>query len=86
MYTPPINCGILAGTRRDALLTALHNQSFFSIQEGLYHIESLYEADLVFSTSTIKGIQPIHNIGVNQLVTDQTLLEMIRNIYQLTIS
>ena len=86
VYTPSKNCGILTGTRRDALLTALHNQSFFSIQEGLYHIESLYEADVIFSTSTIKGIQPIHNIDAIQLVTDQTILDMIRNIYQLTIS
>ena len=86
VYTPSIKCGILAGTRREALLTALKNQSFFSIQEGLYHVESLYEADVVFSTSTIKGIQPIHNIDAIQLVTDQTILDMIRNIYQLTIS
>jgi len=86
VYTPSIKCGILAGTRREALLTALKNQSFFSIQEGMYHIESLYEADVVFSTSAIKGIQPIHNIDAIQLVTDQTILDMIRNIYQLTIS
>jgi branched-subunit amino acid aminotransferase/4-amino-4-deoxychorismate lyase len=86
VYTPSINCGIIRGTRRDALLAALHSHSKFSIQEGLYHIESLYEAEVVFSTSTIKGIQPIQSLNEIQLGKDEDSLDMIRNIYQSTIS
>lgn len=66
IHTPSIKSGILNGTRREALLNALQSQSYFRVQEGTYDIHSLYEADMVFSTSTIKGIQSIDSLDTTQ--------------------
>ena len=85
IYTPSIICGILQGTRRDALLRELYNQSLFSVQEGLFYIESLLEADIVFSTSTIKGIQPVHSLDAIQFGKDLDIFDRVNKIYQSTI-
>ena len=85
IYTPSIICGILQGTPREALLRALHNQSLFSVQEGLFHIESLLEADVVFSTSSMKGIQLIHSLDAIQFGKDVDILDRVNKIYQSTI-
>ena len=85
IYTPSIICGILQGTRRDALLRELCNQSIFDVQEGLFYIESLLEADVVFSTSTIKGIQLVHSLDAIQFGKDLDILDRVNKIYQSTI-
>jgi len=85
IYTPSISCGILQGTRRDALLRELYNQSLFSVQEGLFHIESLLEADVVFLTSTIKEIQLVHSLDTIQFGKDLDILDRVNKIYQSTI-
>jgi len=85
IYTPSIISGILQGTRRDALLRELCNQSLFDVQEGLFYIESLFEADVVFSTSTIKGIQHVHSLDTIQFGKDLDILDRLNKIYQSTI-
>ena len=75
-------CGILRGTRREALLRELYNQSLFSVQEGLFYIESLLEADFVFSTSTIKGIQLVNSLDAIQFGKDLDILDRVNKIYQ----
>lgn len=82
IYTPSTKCDILKGTRREALLSALQSQSYFRVQEGTYDIHSLYEADMVFSTSTIKGIQPIDSLDTTQFSKDECALNRIKKIYQ----
>lgn len=82
IHTPSIKSGILNGTRREALLNALQSQSYFRVQEGTYDIHSLYEADMVFSTSTIKGIQFIDSLDTTQFSKDEHALNRIKKIYQ----
>ena len=82
IHTPSIKSGILNGTRREALLNALQSQSYFRVQEGTYDIHSLYEADMVFSTSTIKGIQSIDSLDKTQFSKDEHALNRIKKIYQ----
>ena len=82
IHTPSIKCGILKGTRREALLHALQSQSYFRVQEGTYDIHSLYEADMVFSTSTIKGIQSIDSLDTTQFSKDEHALNRIKKFYQ----
>ena len=85
IYTPSIISGILQGTRRDAFLRELCNQSLFDVQEGLFYIESLLEADVVFLTSTIKGIQLVHSLDAIQFGKDLDILDRVNKIYQSTI-
>ena len=55
IYTPSIICGILQGTRRDALLRELCNQSLFDVQEGLFYIRIITRSGCRFFNKYYQG-------------------------------
>lgn len=55
LYTPALECGVLAGTTRDALLRI----SPYQIEQGTYPLEYMRQADAVVATNTHWQAQPI---------------------------
>lgn len=55
LYTPSIDCGVLAGTIREAIL----RQDIFPVKQGFYSLEDLKTADEVFITNVAWLILPI---------------------------
>lgn len=55
LYTPSLECGILAGTTRDAILRI----SPYRIEEGHYRLETLQEAQAVIATNTNWQAMPV---------------------------
>lgn len=58
IHTPALQTGILPGLSRAALLCTRD----FEIEEGLYHPETLLDAEAVFVTNATSGVQPIEQI------------------------
>jgi branched-subunit amino acid aminotransferase/4-amino-4-deoxychorismate lyase len=58
IYTPEINCGILAGiTRRQAI--DIFSVLGLRLKEGSYELAALLQADEVFVTNSLMGIMPV---------------------------
>lgn len=61
LYTPSLECGCLAGTRRNVVMQ-LASDLGISVQEGKYRSPLLKEADHVFLTNALMGIMPVSYI------------------------
>jgi aminodeoxychorismate lyase len=62
LFTPALSCGVLAGVTREIICESWPD----GVKEGNYSIDRLQEAEAIFLTSAIKGVQ-----GVAQLTTAQ---------------
>lgn len=62
VYTPSLNCGCLAGTRR-SLVVSLAAQLNIAVHEGTYRPQDLFQADEVFLTNALMGIMPVQQIA-----------------------
>ncbi len=58
LYTPSLDCGILAGTTRDAVIRL----SPYIIEEGCFDVAKLSKADEVFITNVSWGVLPISTL------------------------
>lgn len=63
IYTPSLECGIIAGVLRQFLCES----SLITVIEGRFELGHLLGADEVFLTNVISGIQPIHEIAHSEL-------------------
>lgn len=55
LFTPSLDCGVLAGTTRDAMLRL----SPYAVEQGSYALETLQQADAVVATNTAWQVMPI---------------------------
>jgi 4-amino-4-deoxychorismate lyase len=55
LYTPALELGILAGVTRAALIEL----SVRPVEEGAFPCESLYEADELFTSSSVREVMPV---------------------------
>ncbi|ABO65455.1 4-amino-4-deoxychorismate lyase [Geobacillus thermodenitrificans] len=62
VYTPAPSVGILNGITRQFVI-ALLNELHIPVEEGVYPLSDLYEADEVFITNSLQEIVPLHRIG-----------------------
>lgn len=77
IYTPPLNEGCINGVMRKYLLKyCAINQ--FSITEKQLDITMLQQADEIFLTNAVKGVQPVHSFmgkkyksAVTQMIADK---------------
>lgn len=69
VITPPKESNILAGITRELLLK--HFSQDFELLEEACHIDALAEADVVFLTSSTKGIMAIDQIQDNKYCFNQ---------------
>ena len=61
VLTPPLTSGCLAGVTREVVLELCASHGIHAEEETLT-AESLHEADEIFVTSSIRGIQPVHRL------------------------
>lgn len=61
LFTPSLDCGILAGITRTILIWALRQQGA-AVHEGEYPLEAMTSAGEVFLTGTIRGISSVVRI------------------------
>jgi branched-subunit amino acid aminotransferase/4-amino-4-deoxychorismate lyase len=66
IMTPPREANILAGITRELLIKNFSKS--FEIAEEPCHIDLLAEANVVFLTSSTKGIMPINEIEGNNYI------------------
>jgi len=55
MYTPSVDCGLLPGITREAVITEARKQGF-NVVEGRFYLEDIKNADLIFVTNALNGI------------------------------
>ena len=61
LYTPSLDCGILAGITRLELLDAIRADGLV-IEEGKFPLAALTGADEAFLTGTVRGVTPVVRI------------------------
>lgn len=61
VFTPSLDCGILAGITRTLLIWAMRQEGF-AVVEGRFPPAALRGADEVFLTGTIRGVSPVVRI------------------------
>ncbi|AGT30529.1 4-amino-4-deoxychorismate lyase [Geobacillus genomosp. 3] len=62
VYTPALSVGILNGITRQFVI-ALLEQLHIPVEEGVYPLSHLQEADEVFITNSLQEVVPLHRIG-----------------------
>ena len=80
LYTPSLDCGCLAGTRRNVVIQ-LAKDLGISVQEGKYHSSLLEEADQIFLTNALMGIMPISQIDCQPKDTQGRMLKLLMDEY-----
>lgn len=55
MYTPSIDCGLLPGITREAVITEARKEGF-NVVEGRFYLNDIKDADLIFVTNALNGI------------------------------
>ena len=80
IITPPITEGCVAGVMRKNILKLLYNLGF-TIKEIPVNIETINNADEIFLTNSIIGMQPVSNFNGRKLETKFTkhIYEVINN-------
>jgi branched-chain amino acid aminotransferase len=66
LYTPPLNCAVLAGITRDSVIQIARNLGYEVIEQVIPRA-ALYVADEVFFTGTAAEITPIRSIDRIQI-------------------
>ncbi|WP_457639859.1 aminotransferase class IV [Persephonella sp.] len=55
LYTPSVDCGLLPGITREAVIQEAQKEGF-TVVEGRFYLEELKGADLIFVTNALNGI------------------------------
>ncbi len=55
MYTPSVDCGLLSGITREAIMQEARKEGF-TVVEGRFYLEDIKNADLIFVTNALNGI------------------------------
>jgi len=78
LYTPALECGLLAGTTRAAILRL----SPYAIEEGAYVLDTLADADALVVTNTHWQAMPIVEIKPNgwNFAESEALADALRNV------
>ena len=61
VYTPSLECGVLAGTVRGMVLNLCREKSL-PVIEGAYTLEDIDRAEEVFATNALMGVMPVRSI------------------------
>jgi branched-chain amino acid aminotransferase len=62
LWTAPLSVGILDGITRKYFLQVAQ-QLNIPVQEALFSLEDVYQADEAFVSSTLKGAMPVHKVN-----------------------
>ncbi|MBU4439175.1 MAG: aminotransferase class IV [Acetobacterium sp.] len=83
VYTPALDCGLLAGILRDKVIQLLKGKGMAAIEEGHYSKDRLLEADEVFITNSLMEIMPVNQVDDQFFpVGEKTLTDQINKLFQ----
>ena len=77
LYTPSLECGVLPGTTREALLQVAGDAGL-DVWEGRYAPDDLYECELALATNALIGVMPVSVIGHVSLDTDTAHFDSVK--------
>ncbi len=81
VYTPSVECGILPGITRAAVLELARRDSIL-VAEGAFDARSLFEADAVFLTNSLIGLAAVSSVDDRTFAsTENPVLEQLRTAY-----
>lgn len=78
LYTPAIECGLLPGITREALIS-LASELGMEVQEGRYVINDVLSSDGAFLTNSLVGVTGITGIDKVGIILDRKLFTKLRN-------
>ncbi|MDI6642878.1 MAG: aminotransferase class IV [Candidatus Hodarchaeaceae archaeon] len=78
LYTPAIECGLLPGITREALIS-LASELGMEVQEGRYVINDALSSDGAFLTNSLVGVTGITEIDKVGILLDRKLFTKLRN-------
>ena len=79
LYTPSVDCGLLAGTTREVLFD-IREELGIEIEEGAYTIEDLLSSEFAFFTNSLIGSALITRLGDHEFSFSNKTFTFIRNI------
>lgn len=83
LYTPAPSTGILNGITREYVISVATRLGI-QVNEGLYGLEELHDADEVFITNSIQEVVPINKVGNSFFLgKDGSFTKAIQSIYEL---
>lgn len=79
VYTPSLETGCLAGVTRELVIELAVEQSL-KIEEGEYEVDDLLDADEVFITGTLRGVQGVTHVGCVEIGEIESLGEITQRL------
>ncbi|MDI6828051.1 MAG: aminotransferase class IV, partial [Armatimonadota bacterium] len=83
LFTPSLDCGILAGITR-AIVIEIADAVGIETAQGHFTIEELFNADEVFLTSSTRELVPVRLVGEKQYgeVAPGSMTRLLASLYQ----
>jgi branched-chain amino acid aminotransferase len=81
IYTPALNCGLLAGITRQHLLICL-KQNNYTIRQGSFKIDDILNADEAFISSSTKDLVRVCKINTKKFLPDKEAYPKILSQYR----
>jgi len=80
VWTPPPSAGILSGVTR-AVVLELARRAGLPVEESLFGIEALHDADEVFVTNSVIGVSPVRAVDAKTYVAPGPTTQLVAELY-----
>lgn len=77
LYTPTVECGLLPGITREALISLAPNLGF-EVEEGNFKLDKVYNSEGIFLTNALMGIAEVTKIGEKETSPSEKLFKKLR--------
>lgn len=78
LHTPSVNCGLLPGITREALISLAPNLDF-EVREGRFNLEDVLSSDCAFLTNSLIGVVAVTAIDDHKINFDREIYIKIRD-------
>lgn len=82
IYTPSVDCDVLPGITRNAVLKYLSNTLNRKVEEGKFPVQSIKNADLVWICNAVKEIAAVHQIDQVAFNTSSDFFVELRSVFE----
>lgn len=82
IYTPSLDCDVLPGITRKAVLKCLSDTMNRKVEEGNFPVESIKNADLVWICNSVKEIAKVHQIDQVAFNTSSDFFDEMRSVFE----
>ncbi|MGM0506936.1 MAG: aminotransferase class IV [Bacteroidota bacterium] len=75
IYTPDLSCDLLPGLMRERLLQLIQSRPGWRVARGTYTPESLKRANQVWLTNSLRGLEPVRQVGTHRYDVSSPFLD-----------